>query len=355
MKAKYVALGLLLASSAAYAQTTTVTGDINGLQDSKLTIHYYDGETRKTDTVATKDGHFTWSANMPEPQKVSIMFPGRYADFFAESGNIKIEGDASALNNLKITGSRTQDESVAYNNSLKDLTDQEGPLYQQYGKVSEEEQVKLEEKLMDIRMAKRDRAKKYIAANPKSAFSLSLVTDRAAMGEYNDVKSIYELLDKSMQVSAQGKLLAERLAILKRSAVGEQILDFTQNDTENKPVSISSFKGKYVLIDFWASWCGPCRAENPNVLKEYNLYKDKGFTVVGVSLDDKGDNWKKAIEADKMPWTQLSDLKGWQNEVSTYYGIRGIPSTLLIDPQGKIIAKDLRGASLTKKLAEIFN
>ena len=133
------------------------------------------------------------------------------------------------------------------------------------------------------------------------------------------------------------------------------MLDFQQKSADGKQVGYADFKGKYVLIDFWASWCGPCRAENPNVLKAYNRYKDNNFTVVGISLDDKEENWKKAIREDKMPWTQLSDLKGWENEVSTYYGIRAIPSTLLVDPGGKIIAKDLRGEMLNQKLAELFN
>ncbi len=130
--------------------------------------------------------------------------------------------------------------------------------------------------------------------------------------------------------------------------------DFTQADPAGKPFKSAALRGKYVLVDFWASWCGPCRAENPNVLKAYNAYKGKNFTVLGVSLDDKADRWKKAIEEDGMPWQQVSDLKGWKNEVSNYYGIHGIPSNFLIDPQGNILAKDLRGVALQRKLAEVI-
>ncbi|RQO75800.1 hypothetical protein DBR43_05375 [Pedobacter sp. KBW06] len=282
------------------------------------------------------------------------MLFGRYYQFFVESGNIKISG-GKRTEDIKITGSKSQDEYEAYDKTLKYLDDQESPLYEKWGKVSKDEQIALEEKVDDLRKQRRERNNNYIAAHPASPLSISMVSEKAMMGSYDEVALAFEKLAPSAQQSGEGKRISERLAVLKRSAIGEPMLDFKQNDTEGKPVQFSAFKGKYVLVDFWASWCGPCRAENPNVLKLYNEYKDKNFTVVGVSLDDKGENWKKAIKDDNMPWTQVSDLKGWKNEVSTYYGIMGIPSTLLIDPQGKIIAKDLRGLALTKKLAELFN
>lgn len=133
-------------------------------------------------------------------------------------------------------------------------------------------------------------------------------------------------------------------------------MNFTQNDTLGNAVSLASFKGKYVLLDFWASWCGPCRAENPNVVKAYNKYKDKGFTILSVSLDQPGKHqaWMDAIHKDGLTWTHVSDLKFWDNEVAKQYGIRAIPQNFLIDPEGKIIAKDLRGDELTKTLSELF-
>ncbi len=169
------------------------------------------------------------------------------------------------------------------------------------------------------------------------------------------MKALYDKLDESAKQTEPGKKLARNLEILKKSRIGTQMTDFTQADTSGNPVKFSSFKGKYVLVDFWASWCGPCRAENPNVLKVYNAYKDKGFTVVGISLDDKAANWKKAIRDDKMPWVQLSDLKGWKNDISVSFGIQSIPGNLLIDPSGKIVARDLRGAMLENKLKELLN
>lgn len=353
LKLKLITSTILLASSISYAQTARIKGNIPGLPDGTATFHYHQDTVRLTDTIQIKDGKFNLSVTIPEPQKVFIMFPERYKEFFVEGGDISITGSAD-LQTFEVKGSKIQDEATAYNHSLEDIFKQEKELYSKYGKVSKEEQIALEAKLKELRYEKRDRAKQYITKHPSSAFSVSLVSDRSAMGEYNDVKSIYDLLSPAAQKTGEAKLIAQRLAILKRSNIGEHIIDFVQNDTSGVPVKYNNFKGKYVFIDFWASWCGPCRAENPNVLKAYNAFKDKNFTVVGISLDDNGERWKKAIVEDKMPWTQLSDLQGWKNELSTYYGIQGIPSSLLISPEGKIIAKDLRGTELHLKLEEIL-
>lgn len=355
IKSNLFLIALIMISLQSTAQKAAITGDIKGLDVNELVFNYLVGDSSKSDTVKVKNGKFKWNAKLSEPEKIYIFFPNRYFQFYAENSNIKITGHADSISDLKVSGSKIQDEADAYNASLKDIEDQQMPLYQKYGKVSKEEQLKIEEKLDDLRKQRRARTEQYIANHPNSTFSASLVEDRGAMGEYVDVKAAFDLLSPTAKQSVIGQRVAKRLEVLKRSSVGEEVLNFTQNDTEGKPVTFNEFKGKYVLIDFWASWCGPCRAENPNVLKAYNNYKDKGFTVLGVSLDENGDNWKKAIADDGMPWTQVSDLKGWKNEVSDYYGIRGIPSTLLVGPDGKIIAKDLRGEILNKKLSELFD
>lgn len=356
-------LPCLMAAAALYAcgeagkPQATITAEISGLKDSVVYISLPVADSAKTDTVAVKDGKFSWTGNVTEPQKVYLMFPTRYVEVFLEPAEIRIAGNADSLSDLRVTGSASHDEYVAYQQTEKGIDDEMQKLYANYDEIKDNDSAmaELEAKSQVLRKQRRQQMVQYIAGHPKSPVSVSLLADMAVMGEYKQLDSLYKLLDPAAQQTGTGGRVGKRIATLKKSAVGEPFIDFSLPDTEGKTVKFSDFKGKYVLLDFWASWCGPCRAENPNVLKAFNAYKDKNFTVVGVSLDDDGDKWKKAIAEDGMPWIQLSDLKGFRNVVAQEYGIQAIPSTFLVSPEGVIVAKDLRGQALHKKLAELLN
>jgi len=180
---------------------------------------------------------------------------------------------------------------------------------------------------------------------------------------FND-EQVSEILEQTAGKFPSHKGTAAIRAILAKemqqqtgvSWVGKEAPDFAMPDINGKEVKLSSFKGKYVLVDFWASWCPPCRSENPNLVKTYNQFKDKNFTVLGVSLDRPGqrDKWLKAINDDQLTWTNISDLKDWNSSVVSLYGFDGIPFNILVDPQGIVIAEKLRGSSLEDKLAQIL-
>ncbi|MNK04106.1 Thiol-disulfide oxidoreductase ResA [compost metagenome] len=198
----------------------------------------------------------------------------------------------------------------------------------------------------------------YITKHPNSYLSVYLVANTISSAPLSILEPKYRGLSKALQTSTPGLGLLKTINILKSREIGGAAADFTLNDTSNKPVSLSSFRGKYVLLDFWASWCVPCRKENPNVKAAYNQFKGKNFTVLSVSLDDGKDGevkWLAAIEKDQLNWTQTRDINRAGGRVSDLYGVKTIPQNFLIDPNGKILAIGLRGSELQKKLAEFIH
>jgi peroxiredoxin len=199
----------------------------------------------------------------------------------------------------------------------------------------------------------------FVTRHPNSFISLLVLNELINSNTGVDISALaglYKNLSEPVKKTNLGGHLGNQIQKASRTAIGAVALDFTQNDPNGKPIKLSDFRGKYVLIDFWASWCGPCRQENPNIVKAYAQFKNKNFEILGVSLDNPNAKtaWLNAIEKDKLTWPQVSDLQGWKNQVALLYGVESIPQNYLIDPKGVIIAKNLRGEELIRSLSNLL-
>lgn len=366
MKNNLIVLGLIGFSLSAFAQQKSakkIAADeyiINANIDGLTSQYVYISTSGKLDSVVVKNGKFTYKGQVNAPRMFYLFDRNRKLSksLYVENVPVTMIGKITDPEGIIIKGGKTQHELNELNAILKNVEKASTDLYKAYDladSTKDETAIKrIEAQLKKVHLQSSALIKDFIIAHPKSYVSLDKIKGMGYEATYSELYRLYQTLDPLLRNSERGKQLESAISVLKRGGNGQKMIDFTQNDLNGKPVSFSSFKGKYVLVDFWASWCGPCRAENPNVLKAYQKFENKGFTVIGVSLDDSADKWKKAVEEDKMPWTQVSDLKGWKNDLSTYYGIQGIPSNYLVNPEGVIIARNLRGEDLESKLQELL-
>jgi peroxiredoxin len=343
----------------AFAQNPgfTIQLKVSGLADkSKVSVS---DVNKPEDTVArgvVMNGSVMLKGSVQEPNLYYVNFDDakKRMVVFLSNENIQVTGDANDLQKLTVKGSRSHDDFRLFQDTFN-------PLFQRLSEITKEAQSGQSgnDSLMNIyneQLVKiRSSIDAFIDKNKSSAVSpfLLLVTNEI-VGDPEKVQTQLRSLDEKVQKGFYGKILQEQLDKANKGAIGSDAIAFTQNDTTGNPVSLTSFKGKYVLLDFWASWCKPCRIENPNVVAAFNKFKNKNFTVLGISLDRSREPWIRAINDDNLTWTHVSDLKFWSNEVAVQYGIESIPQNYLIDPNGKIIAKNLRGEELQSRLCELL-
>jgi peroxiredoxin len=352
----------------------TVNAGIKGLKAGQW-VYLMRLSNMKKDSVKAEEGAFQFKTNIPDGEgDLYVIQIGNgykvyngmmYADIppisvYLDDGTVTIKGNGPGFKDAEVSGTASAEDLYAYSNLIENNlhTDE----LQEKEKELSEKQDTAGLKILQLQMDSVTSAyfkltEQWVNEHPNSPVSAFLIgTILRAKLSFEELEVLLNKLSPSAKNNPATRNILQIIETnkLKLTDIGKIAPDFIQNDTLGNPVALKNFRGKYVLIDFWASWCTPCREENPNVLKAFNAYKSKNFTVLGISLDGEKNEWLNAIRKDGLIWEQVSDLKGRENTAGAKYDITAIPSNFLIDPDGKIIAKNLYGEDLQKKLEEVL-
>ncbi|SMC58011.1 TlpA disulfide reductase family protein [Pedobacter nyackensis] len=344
---------------------------------AKAFLYYTINGKTTIDSTNIKDGVFTFNGALSEVAQAYLKIkrqtvpgiatrrtPSDLLDFFLESGTTTLSSKNDSVSAAVVKGSVVNDDVAKCKAIMAGIQTRAGKIMSQY-KSGTPEQLKdsiytagFNEQLKTLDTEAKNIHANFMRSNRDSYYSLILFkTVVPIVADPLVAEAEFAKFSSRLKSGPLGKRIQDEIYATKLLALGQPAMDFTQNDINGKAVKLSDFKGKYVLLDFWASWCAPCRQENPNVVKVYQKYKNRNFTVLGVSLDNAGLKaaWLKAIKDDGLSWTNVSDLKGADNEVAVKYFVKTIPGNFLIGPDGKILAKNLRGDELEQKIAELLN
>ena len=358
----YFSIILLSGCNRVTNNTFSINGTINGINNEMVYLKKYTDTGYVTiDSAKSVGSKFQFNGYVKFPEMFRIIPAGNigYIPLFVENSKIELYADTNNFINVKISGSKSNElynQLMAKIDSIGNLSK---PFYDSIEIAKQNNNVSIinvfENKLDQIDSMENNCIINFVNENSTSNVSVYLMY-KYLSGQLDEIvlTDLFGKLDTTLRSSSYYKLFENQLQILRRTGIGQQAIDFSLPDTNGNEIKLSSLYGKYLLIDFWASWCPSCRQENPNVVRTFKEFAPKGFTVLGISLDYNKNSWLTAIEKDQLTWTHVSDLQGWNNKAAKLYGIRSIPSNLLINPKGIIVAKNIRGKELEKKLNELL-
>jgi len=339
-----------------------LSGKIEGLNEGKIFLKIQkDNDLVKVDSSDIVNGEFKIEGSVAATDMYYLQIEDQKGSipFFLENAPIKVEANVESLKEAKITGSASQDVYNSFIASMKVFKEKQGPIVTAYKKAkAEKDEAAAEKAYKEYEVVDSERmesVKAFVKANINAVPAATITYyNLASQMEIKELEELYNSFGEAVKASSTAIKIKSKIEILKKVAIGQPAPDFTLNTPEGTPFSLSSLKGQVVVIDFWASWCGPCRRENPHMVELYKELNPKGVEFFGVSLDEKKENWLKAIEDDKLTWKHASDLKGWKSAAAKLYGINGIPATVLIDQNGVIAAKKVFGEELKAEIEKLL-